>query len=75
MNSFLRLQKANNHLDEASAKLLIERALIKDENGNYTFSRDIYVKISVRKILISSIMILKRLIFENMKDVITRPLY
>ena len=69
------MQKANNHLDEASAKLLIERALIKDENGNYTFSRDIYVKISVRKILISSIMILKRLIFENMKDVITRPLY
>jgi hypothetical protein len=39
--------KANNHLDETSAKILLERALIKDENGNYKFSRDLNVKNTV----------------------------
>lgn len=44
--------RANKHLDEPSAKLLIERALVKDENGKYNFSRDVYVKITVIKIKI-----------------------
>ncbi len=39
--------KANNHLDETSAKILLERALVKDENGNYKFSRDLNVKNTV----------------------------
>ena len=36
--------KANNHLDEESAKILLERALISDKDGNLKFSRDENVK-------------------------------
>ncbi|RNA00232.1 putative serine hydrolase [Brachionus plicatilis] len=41
------LMKYNNHLDEDSAKILIERALVKKENGRFEFSRDIRVKQTV----------------------------
>ena len=41
------LLKANRHLDEESAKILIERALIENEEGELGFSRDINVKVTV----------------------------
>jgi len=43
------LMKANYHLDENSAKLLLERSLIQDENGKLKFSRDLNVKNTVIK--------------------------
>lgn len=39
--------KANHHLDENSAKILMERASNLDDNGKLKFSRDINAKISV----------------------------
>lgn len=41
------LLKANRHLDEESAKILIERALIENEEGELGFSRDINVKVTM----------------------------
>lgn len=41
------LMKANKHLDENAASLLIERATIQDENGNLQFSRDPFVQITM----------------------------
>ncbi|CAF0900840.1 unnamed protein product [Brachionus calyciflorus] len=41
------LMKANNHLDEESAKILIDRALVTREDGKLDFSRDIRVKQTV----------------------------
>ena len=40
--------KANNHLDEIAAGLLIDRAVITREDGSLDFSRDIRVKITVK---------------------------
>lgn len=39
--------RANGHLDEESAKILLERALITKEDGSLDFSRDIKVKVNV----------------------------
>ena len=73
---FLRLQKANQHLDEASARLLIERALIKDEQGEYNFSRDLYVKLTVTwKHYYNHSIIWVTLIFICQLDVFKRSLY
>lgn len=38
--------RANGHLDEESAKILLERALI-EKDGKLDFSRDLRVKASV----------------------------
>ena len=39
--------KANGHLDEGAARLLLDRATIKRDDGSLEFSRDIKVKITV----------------------------
>ena len=39
--------KANGHLDEKSAELLLDRAIVKKEDDSLDFSRDIWVKITV----------------------------
>ena len=40
--------KANGHLDEGAANLLLDRATFKRDNGSLDFSRDIKVKITVK---------------------------
>jgi len=74
INLYFRLQKANRHLDEASAKLLIERALIIDEQGEYKFSRDLYVKLTVNKLIHTLFLILKVHVYL-LTDVFKRSLY
>lgn len=41
--------KYNNHLDEESAKILLDRALVTKDDGRLEFSRDIRVKQTVHK--------------------------
>lgn len=43
--------KYNNHLDEDSAKILIDRALMSKDDGRLEFSRDIRVKQTVNNLI------------------------
>jgi hypothetical protein len=69
--------KANGHLDEGAARLLLDRATIKRDNGSLDFSRDIKVKITVivAKLFINILRLNFKKILNNLQKMSTRDHY